>query len=105
LQIVLDAKFCESFARFRILSVVTSSDFRRVVRETGGKRDTSSVSTEPAPEFVKLSSAARRLAVDPRTLLAAVRRGELHGVQLGPRGCWRLEAQSLERLIERKESR
>jgi len=53
-------------------------------------------------EYVPLGDAARRLSVSHSTLISAIRRGELRGFRFGERGNWRLEAESLERLIEER---
>ena len=56
----------------------------------------------PTPRFLTLDDVAEILNVSWRQAYALVRRKELIAIQIGGRGAWRIEADELERFIQRK---
>jgi excisionase family DNA binding protein len=56
----------------------------------------------PTPRFLTLDDVAEILNVSWSQAYALVRRKELIAIQIGGRGQWRVEADELERFIQRK---
>ena len=56
----------------------------------------------PTQRFLTLDDVAEILNVSWSQAYALVRRGELAAIQIGGRGQWRIEADQLERFIQRK---
>jgi excisionase family DNA binding protein len=54
-----------------------------------------------APRFLTLADVTEILNISAPQAYALLRSGELPGIQIGPRGIWRVEATELEAYIQR----
>ena len=54
----------------------------------------------PSDRFLTLADVAELLNIRARLAYELVRRGEIKGIQIGPKGAWRVERAKLEEYIE-----
>ncbi|MGO1317331.1 MAG: helix-turn-helix domain-containing protein [Cellulomonadaceae bacterium] len=55
-----------------------------------------------SPRFLTLADVSEQLNIKADQAYALVRSGELPAIQIGAKGQWRVEAEELEKYIERK---
>ena len=61
--------------------------------------------TADSPRFLAVADVADVLNVTVRQVYTLLRSGDLRGIQVGPRGIWRVESDELEDYIQRQYSR